>query len=58
MKLKVAVMFKRCYVRDFADKLLLFHFNRTKMFNLCVFNTVYECALYSAFQLQMQEIDR
>jgi len=47
MKLKVSQTCLKHAIPDFADKLLLFHFNRT---NLSVF-LLYEYALYSAFQL-------
>jgi len=42
---------------DFADKLLFVSFKQNKHTGLFS-NTVYEYALYTAFQLKMQEIDR
>jgi len=44
-------------IPDFADKLLFVSFQQSKPIDLFS-NAVYEYALYSAFQLKTQEIDR
>jgi len=44
-------------IPDFADKLLFVSFQQNKPIGLFS-NTVYEYALYSAFQLKTQKIDR
>jgi len=44
-------------IPDFADKLLFVSFQQNKRIGLFS-NTVYEHALYSAFQLKTQKIDR
>jgi len=48
MKLKVSQTFLK---HDFADKLLFVSFQQNKLISLFS-NTVYEYALYSAFQLK------
>ena len=57
MKLKVERHFLKHAVPDFADELLFVSFYKNKP-NGLFSNTVYEYALYSAFQLKTQKIDR